>query len=240
MLRFLLPLALAFLMTAPASAKDAPVRYRLSIGPAFWFNLDPSSCKGPSIPRDDDNPGPPLIANIEEATCEDSNLWYGGANASFDLEALRWLRVGAQLGFGGHVHSTWGRREQLNVDRRAWLVPIGVHAHAHLEPNRRVSLWLGPELFYSLRLDRAETDLRTGSGGVEDPLEVVHQSERATRSGMMVGISLGFDVHLGGRLSLGSDLGLDASYTQEGRALWTLTGGWGAVLRTALLLRFLL
>ena len=76
--------------------------------------------------------------------------------------------------------------------------------------------------------------------GDDGSTQVVHQSGGATRSGMMAGISLGFDVRLGGRLALGADLGLDASYTEGGRALWTLVGGWGAVLRTALLLRILL
>lgn len=195
MLRVLVCLVLLdCIVTAPALADDASGhehRFGLTLGPAVWMELAGQRCE----------------IDSDTSSCQ-SGVVDGlvGGRARFDVDVLRWLRVGAQLGVGYSLDQTsvvmsGGGGET----HRSWFVPMGAHAYALL-PHRRTTWWLGPELLYSLRIDQVT---HTNARGAPE------QAERDARSGLLLGGALGFDTRLGdSRVSLGLELGVALSVAQ--------------------------
>jgi hypothetical protein len=216
-LRILVTLLLLHCVVAPQVFAD-DARFGLSVGPALWFELGDGQCE-----HDSDTVS--CMGVFEDA--------FAGVRTRFDLELLRWLRAGVQLGFGSKLGGTL--REDsggLRETERHWFLPLGVHAYAHFERGRRVSLWLGPELFYTLRIDRvARRESRFDSQVIA----------RDTRSGVAFGLALGVDVRLAGRVWLGFELAEALAFAEQERLPRRVTSrDPNALTRTGVLVRFVL
>jgi hypothetical protein len=179
------------LVTAPVSAQET--RFGVAAGPALWIELADERCE------------------VESDTVACQRLFvdaFVGGRARFDIEALRWLRVGVQLGLGASLDGT-GRAGSggFRETQRAWFVPMGAHAYAHLD-HGRVSWWIGPELFYTLRLDQLTR--REFRGAPE-------RVRTDARSGFMLGLALGVDVRLVSRFWLGFELAQALAFSDTQR-----------------------
>lgn len=250
MVRFLPFLALIWALTCSARADSAPAQSRLALGlgPAFWLELGPSECSTDAF---------------DHRVCKGAlHEWYGGARTQVDLDVTRWLRVGGQLGFGFHqdAGSIAELETGLSWTVQRWLFPIGVQAHAHIEPRPRLSLWAGPELLYALRYERIAGDpiQRVPRGGNTVSLRNYQDGEDGEsgdlgrdatydfRSGLMVGANLGLDARLAEHVWLGTELAISFSLTQAGQLTVPLVGtlamerSMTAMLRAGLILRVLL
>lgn len=230
MLRFLAALALVCALTSPALAEAPARRLSLGLGPAFWLELGDPECREHS--------------NSSRTCTSALRTWYGGLRAEVDYEVQSWLRVGGQFGFGllREAQSLPQFGESLTL--RRWLVPMGVHLRAHTEPRPGLSLWLGPEVLYALRVDELVADSPSGGssgGNVRSVVYAASDEDRAVRSGLMLGLTMGLDARLAQRVWLGSEIALALSFVEEG-AVGTieLESVVTAMLRTGLVLRVLL
>jgi hypothetical protein len=188
------PLALVLLHCVVASSASAQkTRFGVAAGPALWIELADERCEVES----------------DTVACQQPFVdAFVGGRARFDIEALRWLRVGVQLGLGASLdQSGLAGSNGLREIQRAWFVPMGAHAYAHLDRGR-VSWWLGPEVFYSLRLDQLSRREYRGA----------RESARSdARSGFMLGLALGVDVRLVSRFWLGFELGQALAFSETQR-----------------------
>lgn len=192
MSRFFVALfGLLSVVSSHASAQDA--RFGVAAGPALWIEAADMRCE---IDSDTESCMKPFL----EA--------FAGARARFDIEASRWLRVGVQLGLGASLDQTGvAGSGGLRQTQQAWFVPMGAHVYAHLDRGR-VSWWLGPELFYTLRLDQLTR--REARGAPE-------RVRGDVRSGFMLGLALGVDVRLVSRFWLGFELAEALAFSETQR-----------------------
>lgn len=232
MFRLVFALALVLALTNPARAEPAPSRFALGVGPAFWLEFGKEECFSDAY----------LVRSCSSALRD----WYGGARTQVDFDLARWLRVGLQFGFGTHAQDYVDAVDdggETSATLRRWLIPMGVHALAHLEPSNTASLWIGPELLYALRVDSTSTIPlqrvpNDGGGSLQAPLEPDRAQPRDTRSGVLLGVAMGADFRLAGRFWLGPELGLAFSYVQSGQVgRVRVESAMTAVLRAGLLLR---
>jgi hypothetical protein len=228
---FLLALVLTWALANVALAEASTRRLGLGVGPAFWLELGSEDCR--TDPRD--------VTTCTSALRE----WYGGLRLQVDYDLSAWLRVGGQLGLGAHLEAYASEREPFtneSTSLRRWLVPMGVQLHAHREPRPGLSLWIGPEVLYALRVDELVTDRggASSSGDLPNVLYAETGDTREVRSGLMAGISAGLDARLAPRVWLGSEIALAISFVEAGQVgTFELKSVVTAMLRTGFVLRVL-